>query len=152
MRLTKVAQILLGSIVVALPASAQQAAPVTPAAAESPTAEPVIERVPLTGEAINIADLAAIPAQYVPPAPKEGEDPVPVFEDAAIVRQHLAPTETERAWTMVEDPVMARGGCQAISASSRVDARLDTRLTTMLTELLGEQTEAEDRRGSEARP
>lgn len=66
-------------------------------------------------------------------------------EDAAIVRQHLAPTENERAWTVVEDPVMARGGCQVVSASSRVDARLDTRLTTILTELLGERAENEAR-------
>lgn len=73
-------------------------------------------------------------------------------EDAAIVRQHLAPTETERAWTMVEDPVMARGGCQVISASSRVDARLDSRLTAMLTKLLGEQTETQDGRGGGEAP
>jgi flagellar assembly protein FliH len=33
-------------------------------------------------------------------------------EDAAVVREHLAPTESERAWAIVEDPVMARGGCQ----------------------------------------
>lgn len=59
-------------------------------------------------------------------------------EDAAIVRQHLAPTGSERAWTMVEDPVMSRGGCQVVSASSRVDARLEARLATVLTELLGD--------------
>ena len=33
-------------------------------------------------------------------------------EDAAVVRENLAPTESERAWMIVEDPVMARGGCQ----------------------------------------
>ncbi len=59
-------------------------------------------------------------------------------EDAAIVRQNLAPTGSERAWSVVEDPVMARGGCQVVSSSSRIDARLETRLTTVLTELLGE--------------
>ena len=45
-------------------------------------------------------------------------------EDAAVVRQNLAPTESERAWQLVEDPVMARGGCQITTATSRVDARL----------------------------
>lgn len=58
-------------------------------------------------------------------------------EDAAVVRSHLAPTESERAWQIVEDPVMTRGGCQVVSASSRVDGRLETRLTTMLAELMG---------------
>ncbi len=58
-------------------------------------------------------------------------------EDAAVVRQHLAPTEAERAWVIIEDPVMARGGCQITSATSRIDARLETRLGAILSELLG---------------
>src|SRR6185312_12899073 len=58
-------------------------------------------------------------------------------EDAAVVRQHLAPTESERAWAIVEDPVMARGGCQITTATSRIDARLETRLGAILSELLG---------------
>ncbi len=60
-------------------------------------------------------------------------------EDAAVVRQHLAPTESERAWAIVEDPVMARGGCQITSATSRIDARLESRLGAMLSELLGNE-------------
>ena len=58
-------------------------------------------------------------------------------EDAAVVRQNLAPTESERAWQLVEDPVMARGGCQITTATSRVDARLETRLGAILSELMG---------------
>jgi flagellar assembly protein FliH len=58
-------------------------------------------------------------------------------EDAQVVRSLLAPTESERAWQIVEDPVMTRGGCQVVSASSRVDGRLETRLTAMLAELMG---------------
>src|ERR1700722_13819079 len=58
-------------------------------------------------------------------------------EDAAVVREHLAPTENERAWAIVEDPVMARGGCQITSATSRIDARLESRVGAILSELLG---------------
>jgi len=58
-------------------------------------------------------------------------------EDAAVVREHLAPTVNERAWTIVEDPVMARGGCRVTSATSTIDARLETRLGAILSELLG---------------
>ena len=58
-------------------------------------------------------------------------------EDAAVVREHLAPTESERAWVLVEDPVMARGGCQITTATSRIDARLETRLAAILSELMG---------------
>ncbi len=60
-------------------------------------------------------------------------------EDAAVVRQHLAPTERERAWSIVEDPVMSRGGCQITASSSRIDARLETRIGAIISELLGDE-------------
>jgi flagellar assembly protein FliH len=69
-------------------------------------------------------------------------------EDAAIVRENLAPTESERAWAIVEDPVMARGGCQVTTATSRIDARLETRLGAVLSELLGTERQAGLRGGS----
>jgi flagellar assembly protein FliH len=71
-------------------------------------------------------------------------------EDAAVVRQHLAPTESERAWTMVEDPVMARGGCQISTNTSRIDMRLETRLGAILSELLGTERQAAGARGGAA--
>jgi flagellar assembly protein FliH len=69
-------------------------------------------------------------------------------EDAAVVRQHLAPTERERDWTIVEDPVMSRGGCQVTSNASRIDARLETRLGAILSELLGTERSADTVRQS----
>ena len=72
-------------------------------------------------------------------------------EDAAVVRVHLAPTESERAWAIVEDPVMARGGCQVTTSTSRIDARLETRLGAILSELLGTERELRGpRRGNPA--
>ncbi len=70
-------------------------------------------------------------------------------QDAAIVREHLAPAERERAWTLVEDPMMMRGGCQVVSASSRIDVRLETRLGALLSELMGSEREADGTRGGE---
>ena len=69
-------------------------------------------------------------------------------EDAVVVRENLAPTESERAWNIVEDPVMARGGCQITTATSRVDARLETRLGSILSELLGTERQADSGRGA----
>jgi flagellar assembly protein FliH len=69
-------------------------------------------------------------------------------EDAAVVRQNLAPTESERAWELIEDPVMARGGCQVTSATSRIDARLETRLGAILSELMGTERQASPPRGN----
>jgi flagellar assembly protein FliH len=71
-------------------------------------------------------------------------------EDAAVVRQHLAPTESDRAWQLVEDPVMARGGCQITTATSRVDARLETRLGAIVSELMGNDRQGTAPRGSGA--
>ena len=69
-------------------------------------------------------------------------------EDATVVREHLAPTESERAWSIVEDPVMARGGCQVTTATSRVDARLETRLGALLSELMGTERQSAVPRGA----
>ena len=71
-------------------------------------------------------------------------------EDAAVVRQNLAPTESERAWQIIEDPVMARGGCQVTTATSRVDARLETRLGAILSELMGNERLSTNPRGGES--
>jgi flagellar assembly protein FliH len=69
-------------------------------------------------------------------------------EDASVVRNNLAPTENERAWNIIEDPVMARGGCQITTSTSRVDARLETRLGGILSELLGTERDTESARSS----
>jgi flagellar assembly protein FliH len=68
-------------------------------------------------------------------------------EDAAIVREHLAPVENERAWALIEDPMMMRGGCQVLSASSRIDVRLEKRLGALLSELMGSERDPEARPG-----
>jgi len=71
-------------------------------------------------------------------------------EDAAVVRQNLAPTQSEPAWAIVEDPVMARGGCQITTANSRIDARLETRLNTIVSDLMGSERFADAPRGGSA--
>ena len=71
-------------------------------------------------------------------------------EDSAVVRQNLAPTESERAWTIIEDPVMARGGCQITTTTSRIDARLETRLAAILSELMGTERQTSHLRGGGA--
>jgi flagellar assembly protein FliH len=68
-------------------------------------------------------------------------------EDAAVMREHLAPTESERAWVIVEDPVMARGGCRITTTTSRIDARLETRLAAILSELMGTERQSDGPRG-----
>jgi len=68
-------------------------------------------------------------------------------EDAVVVKQHLASAENQRAWTIIEDPVMARGGCRITTHTSRIDARLETRLGRILSELLGTERHTATARG-----
>ena len=60
-------------------------------------------------------------------------------EDAATVREHLTAATTERAWTIVEDPTLSRGGCVVHSQSSRIDARLEARIAAVAASALGDE-------------
>jgi flagellar assembly protein FliH len=59
-------------------------------------------------------------------------------EDAAVVREKLAVTGPDRAWTIVEDPVMTRGGCRVATDTAQIDARLETRIGAVLSSILGD--------------
>jgi flagellar assembly protein FliH len=66
-------------------------------------------------------------------------------DDAAVVRERLATPGAERAWTIVEDPVMSRGGCRVTTDTAQIDARLETRIGTVISTVLGdERTGARD--------
>jgi flagellar assembly protein FliH len=61
-------------------------------------------------------------------------------EDAAIVRELLSvPTSGERAWTIVEDPSLSRGGCIVRTDTSQIDARLDSRLNAIVSAAFGDE-------------
>jgi len=57
-------------------------------------------------------------------------------DDAALVRQVYALSESELTWKIVEDPVVARGGCRVVTESSQVDATLESRLAVLIAPLL----------------
>jgi flagellar assembly protein FliH len=59
-------------------------------------------------------------------------------EDAALLRERLATPQAESAWTILEDPVMSRGGCRVTAEAAQIDARLETRLAAVMTAMLGE--------------
>jgi flagellar assembly protein FliH len=63
-------------------------------------------------------------------------------EDAATVRERLAAPTTERAWTVVEDPTLSRGGCIVRTETSQIDARLETRVHAVMTSTLGDERAA----------
>jgi flagellar assembly protein FliH len=59
--------------------------------------------------------------------------------DAAVVRELLATPTTERAWNIVEDPALTRGGCVVRSDTSQIDARLDARLNAVVAAAFGDE-------------
>ena len=60
-------------------------------------------------------------------------------EDAATVREHLTAPAAERAWTIIEDPTLSRGGCVIHSEASRIDARLEARIAAVAASALGDE-------------
>jgi len=60
-------------------------------------------------------------------------------QDAALVREQLAAPAAERAWNLVEDPVIARGGCRLQAENSSIDAQVETRLGTAIAAVLGDE-------------
>lgn len=63
-------------------------------------------------------------------------------EDAATVREHLTAPAADRAWSIVEDPTLSRGGCVIHSQSSRIDARLEARIAAVAASALGDERAA----------
>lgn len=58
-------------------------------------------------------------------------------KDAETVRELLAKPGQEFAWSIVEDPMLNRGGCQVTTQTSRIDARVESRIGKIFAELLG---------------
>jgi flagellar assembly protein FliH len=65
-------------------------------------------------------------------------------EDAAVVRERLAATTADRAWTIVEDPVLTRGGCKVTTDTALIDARVEKRLNEVIAAVLGDERTARE--------
>jgi flagellar assembly protein FliH len=70
-------------------------------------------------------------------------------DDAAIVREKLAAPSGEREWILMEDPLLARGGCRITTATSSIDARLESRVSEAVNTLLGDDGRARPRGGAD---
>lgn len=60
-------------------------------------------------------------------------------EDAVLIRKVYELSEHELGWKIVEDPVLARGGCRVLTDTSQVDATLESRLASLIAPLLGDE-------------
>lgn len=60
-------------------------------------------------------------------------------EDASLVRETLSPAEGEPAWSIVEDPLIAHGGCRITTENSQIDATTEARLQAVINATLGDE-------------
>ncbi len=60
-------------------------------------------------------------------------------DDASLVRDTLSPAEGEPAWTIVEDPLIAQGGCRVTTDNSQIDATAEARLQAVINTTLGDE-------------
>ncbi|NNE60034.1 MAG: flagellar assembly protein FliH [Woeseia sp.] len=60
-------------------------------------------------------------------------------DDAALIRDALAAPDGEQAWTLVEDPLIDRGGCRIISETSQVNAENSARLEALIAAISGDE-------------
>jgi flagellar assembly protein FliH len=57
-------------------------------------------------------------------------------DDAGFVREALPRSAGERAWTIVEDPMIERGGCKVTTEQSQIDAQAESRLKAVIASIV----------------
>ncbi|MCU7931196.1 MAG: flagellar assembly protein FliH [Candidatus Thiodiazotropha sp. (ex Codakia rugifera)] len=57
-------------------------------------------------------------------------------EDAELIKEVYALGDTEVGWSLIEDPVINRGGCKVVTDTSQIDGTLESRLTSLIAPLL----------------
>lgn len=60
-------------------------------------------------------------------------------DDAALVRELLAPIDSEPAWAIAEDPLLTRGGCRVTTDNAQVDATAEARLQAVINSVTGDE-------------
>jgi len=64
-------------------------------------------------------------------------------DDAELMRATLPVSGNEQSWTIVEDPVLARGGCRVSSETSQIDATVENRLNAVIASIFGAGRESD---------
>lgn len=62
-------------------------------------------------------------------------------EDVELVRSALALDELSTSWSLIEDPLITRGGCKVDTEVSHVDATIEHRLTAVIATIMGGERE-----------
>lgn len=68
-------------------------------------------------------------------------------DDATLVRKAMALESDTSLWTIVEDPVLTRGGCRVESDPSRIDASVESRLASVIAQVFGGERDGDQQAG-----
>ena len=60
-------------------------------------------------------------------------------EDAKLVTDALTTTAGDRAWSIMEDPLINRGGCRVVAGNSHIDAQNESRLQAVINSINGDE-------------
>lgn len=66
-------------------------------------------------------------------------------DDALLVREALHRAEGVRAWEVIDDPTVTRGGCRVWTENSHVDATIETRIAALAAQVMGGERESDSR-------
>ena len=62
-------------------------------------------------------------------------------DDAVLMRDAIAQSDSDRNWSLVDDPSLKRGDCRILTKVSQIEATLEKRLTAVVSKLLGGERE-----------
>mgnify|MGYP002149666418 FL=1 len=62
-------------------------------------------------------------------------------EDAELVKSSLALDDISSPWTIIEDPLITRGGCKVSTETSNIDVTVENRLAAIVSTVLGGERE-----------
>lgn len=60
-------------------------------------------------------------------------------DDAALVTGSLSQSDGAKAWSIVEDPLIACGGCKVTTEHSEIDAQAESRLNALIAMIAGDE-------------
>jgi len=64
-------------------------------------------------------------------------------DDASVLRESMNLAEGEQPWTIVEDPLLSKGGCKVLTDFSEVDASVEARMSGIIARMLGGERQSD---------
>ena len=70
-------------------------------------------------------------------------------DDVVLMRDAIAQSESDRNWSLVDDPSLTRGDCRILTKVSQIEATLEKRLAAVVSKLLGGEREKDSTSSAE---